>query len=277
MNIQYDRFRSTRDVLKKARDDESNRITNELMSSGLVLRSMWNFSLSTARKYWYTAFENMPKNIYNFTIRYMNNTLPTMKNMKMWKKLYSYDCKFCQQTQTLGHVVGGCISSLRQGRYNWRHDSIIVNMAKFIRALKKVQVFADIDQYMSPSVITCEDLRPDLIVVHQSKDIYVIELTVGFEPNIQKNAARRYEKYETVLEELKFSYNGVTFINLSMGACGVIGASAVNFPSMLTKLGCEKKQLDYLMTKLCNICLRCTYCIFCMRDQPWQSPELLQW
>ena len=150
-------------------------------------------------------------------------------------------------------------------------------MAKFITALKNVQVFADIDQYMSPSVITGEDLRPDLIVVHHSKDIYVLELTVGFEPNIQKNAARKYEKYETVLEELKFLYNGVTFINLSMGVCGVIGAGAVDFPSMLTELGCEKKQLDYLMTKICSICLRCTYYIFCMRDQPWQSPELLQW
>ena len=180
MNIQHDRFRSTREVLKKVRDDESNRITNELMSSGLVLQSMWNFSLSTARKYWYTAFENMPKNIYNFTMRYMNNTLPTMKNMKMWKKLYSSDCKFCQQTQTSGHVVGGCISSLREGRYNWRHDAIIANIAKFFTALKNVQVFADIDQRMSPSIITGEDLRPDLIVVHQSRDIYVLELTVGF-------------------------------------------------------------------------------------------------
>ena len=135
-------------------------------------------------------------------------------------------------------------------------------MAKFITTLINLQVFADIDHYMSPSIITGEDLRPDLIVVHQSKDIYVLELTVGFEPNIQKNAARKYEKYETVLEEFKFTYNGVTFINLSMGACGVIGASAVDFPSMLTKLECEKKQLDYLMTKLCNICLRCTYYIF---------------
>ena len=222
MNIRYDHFRSTHEALKKVRDNESNRITNELMSSGLVLRSMWNFSLSTARKYWYTAFGNMPKNIYNFTLRYMNNTLSTMKNMKMWKKLYSSDCKFCQQTQTLGHIVGGCISSLRECRYNWRHDSKIVNMAKFITELKNVQVFADIDQYMSPSIITGEDLRPDLIVVYQSKDIYILELTIGFEPNIEKNAARKYAKYETVLEELKFSYNGVTFINLSMGACGVI-------------------------------------------------------
>ena len=130
---------------------------------------------------------------------------------------------------------------------------------------------------MSPSIITGEDLRPDLIVVHQSKDIYVLELTVGFEPNTQKNARRKYEKYETVLEELKISYPGVTFINLLMGVCGVIGAGAVDFPSILTKLGCEKKQLDYLMTELCNICLGCTYCIFCMIDQPWQSPELLQW
>ena len=99
-------------------------------------------------------------------------------------------------------------------------------------------------------------------MVYQSKDIYVLELTVGFEPNIQKNSARKYEKYETILEELTCSYNGVTFINLSMGACGVIGAGAVDFLSMLAKLGCEKKQLDYLKNKLCNICLCCTYYIF---------------
>ena len=70
-------------------------------------------------------------------------------------------------TQTLDQVVGGCISSLREGRYNWRHDSIIVNMEKLITALKNVQVLADIDQYMSPSMITGEHLRPDLIVVHR--------------------------------------------------------------------------------------------------------------
>ena len=65
-----------------------------------------------------------------------------------------------------------------------------------------MQVFADIDQYMSPSIITGEDLRPDLIVVRQSKDIYVLEVAVGFEPNFQKNAASKYEKYETVLKSV---------------------------------------------------------------------------
>ena len=110
-------------------------------------------------------------------------------------------------TQTLDQVVGRCIGSFRKGRYNWRHDSVIVNMEKLITALKKVQFLADIDQYMSPSIITGVDLRPDLIVVYQSKDFYVLELTVEFEPNIQKNARRRYEKYEKILEELKFSYN----------------------------------------------------------------------
>ena len=159
-------------------------------------------------------------------------------------------------TQTLSHVVGGCISSLREGR---RHDSIIVNMAKFLTALKNVQVFADVDQYMSPSIITGEDLRLDLVVVHQRTDICVSEYTAGFESNIQKNAARKYKTRETSLEERKLSYDEVTFINLSVGACG------------------EKKQSDYLMTKLCNICLLCTCSIFCKRDQLWQSTELLQW
>ena len=95
VNIQYDRLLSTLEVLKKVRTDKSNRITNELMSSGLVLRNMLNLSLSTARKYWFTAFENMPKSICNFAMRYINNRLPTMKNMKIWNKSYSTDCKLC--------------------------------------------------------------------------------------------------------------------------------------------------------------------------------------
>ena len=37
-------------------------------------------------KHWYTSFQNPPKNIYNFSTRYINNTLLTLKNMTMWKK-----------------------------------------------------------------------------------------------------------------------------------------------------------------------------------------------
>ena len=39
------------------------------------------YSLSSVNSIWSEAQSHLPKNIYNFTIRYINNSLPTCKNM----------------------------------------------------------------------------------------------------------------------------------------------------------------------------------------------------
>ena len=93
------------------------------------------------------------KNIYNFSTRYINNTLPTLKNMVVWKKAPNNLCKVCLNTQTLQRVVSGCKIHLNEKRYTQEH---------------------------SPSVITGEERRPDIIIRDTNK-LYVIELTVGFE------------------------------------------------------------------------------------------------
>ena len=47
-----------------------------------------------------------------------------------------------------------------------------------------------LQRYSSPSVITGEDLRPD-IVITKANLLYILELTVGLETNISKNAERK--------------------------------------------------------------------------------------
>ena len=39
--------------------------------------------------------KSLPKNIYNFTIRYLNNTLPNMSNMFMWGHSENKACPLC--------------------------------------------------------------------------------------------------------------------------------------------------------------------------------------
>ena len=46
--------------------------------------------------------------------------------------------------------------------------------------------------------------------------MYVLELTVGFEPNIEKNAKQKNNKYKELLNSMEKDYTSVTFINLSM-------------------------------------------------------------
>ena len=51
---------------------------------------------------------HLPKNIYNFTIRYFNNSLPTRKNIARWGLSLSPDCSFCLNPESLLHIVAGC-------------------------------------------------------------------------------------------------------------------------------------------------------------------------
>ena len=49
---------------------------------------------------------------------------------------------------------------------------------------------------MNPSVITEEENRPDVTVTQNESTIFVLELTVGFETNIDPNTKRKANKYK---------------------------------------------------------------------------------
>ena len=53
----------------------------------------------------------------------------------------------------------------------------------------------------------------------------MLELTLGFEANIQNNTDRKAAKYSSLINNLSLSYSKVVFVNLSMGAIGVMGSS----------------------------------------------------
>ena len=44
-------------------------------------------------------------------------------------------CSHCNKNQPLGHVAFGCETSLRQKRYNYRHDSILLNLGRTLESI----------------------------------------------------------------------------------------------------------------------------------------------
>ena len=88
------------------------------------------------------------------------------------------------------HIVAGCKVYLEEKGYTWRHDSVLNYIAKSLSALQGCQLFADLDGWMSPCTISGQDHRPDLLVVKGNK-LYVLELTVSFESNIEINRNRK--------------------------------------------------------------------------------------
>ena len=72
-NVQFDRFNSTREALKSIRNEKEQRIENKLVSQGML----FNFLVSNIQpkfiNLWSDVHHSMPKNIFNFAIRFLNN------------------------------------------------------------------------------------------------------------------------------------------------------------------------------------------------------------
>ena len=274
-NLQYDQFQNTKQVLKAVQHEHEDRIKNTLLSQGLVISSILKYSCQRTASIWSIVQQNMPRNIFTFSIKYLNNTLPTRKNLCKWSISQSSACSFCLQSETLQHVVSSCNCYLENGRYTWRHNSVLLFLANTFSSLNQISVYADLPSFMSPSLITGDSLRPDLLLLTGKKVLYILELTLGFETNIQANSVRKANKYTPLLQDLSSSYNKVIFINVSMGALGVMGASCDSFLSLLQDLSFDKVTQRRIIMKTINIAIRSTYYIFCQRNKSWNNPELL--
>ena len=130
--------------------------------------------------------------MFNFTARYINNSLPTRQNLARWGLLPTSDCPQCLAPEKILHVVAVRQSYLE--RFTWRHDSILNFLATNLQTVNDSCIYVDLPGYKSPSIITGDTYRPDLLLSTSSRCLYIIELTVGFESNLQKNVERKKSK-----------------------------------------------------------------------------------
>ena len=79
-------------------------------------------------------------------------------------------------------------------RYNDRHDSILLNVDRILESIKSIDIYIDIPGYKCLTMITGENQRPGLIVISNNK-LYLLEVTAGYETNIDLNSKRRKENY----------------------------------------------------------------------------------
>ena len=129
--------------------------------------------------------------------------------------------------------------------------------------------------FLSPCIITGDQLWPDMLISIGSAAIYIIELTVGFETNINLNAERKKDKYMQLTHDLSSKYHSVKFINLSISSLGIFGKSCNSFIAMCNDLNINTQQLNYALRKITAIIIQSSYYIFCMRNKPWANPNLL--
>ena len=159
-------------------------------------------------------------------------------------------------------MISSCKCYFEERRYTWRHNSVLLYLANTFSSLSPCKVYADFPSFTSPCLITGDSLRPDLLLVTENSVLYILELTLGFETNMQVNSTRKANKYNRLIKDLSSTYNKVTFINLSMGALGVMGSSCDSFLSLLQDLSFDKLVQKRIIMKTINIVTRTSYFIF---------------
>ena len=210
-------------------------------------------------------------NIYSFVVRYLNNTSANNNNVSKWGLKNFAKCDICDGNQTLGHVVGGCKTALDQKRYNWRHDSILAVLLNVIKTAKKHKNTMRHCRLYEPISNYRRRKSSWRVVTQNESTIFVIELTVGFETNIDLNTKRKANKYKEILKSLEKKFEKVNFVNLSMGVLGIVGAHS----SVTNKL----KVLGFQQQEIANFCccIRGKYYVFCTKNKAWSQSSLLSW
>ena len=116
-NVQYDHYKHTKQVLKVIQKQHQGHLEHELTSQGFIASSIIKFASPKVTSLRSTFQQSMPKNIFNFSLKYLTNTLATRRNLFKWSTGQSSACSFCLQSETLQHIVSSCKLYLDQGRY----------------------------------------------------------------------------------------------------------------------------------------------------------------
>ena len=95
--------------------------------------------------------------------------------------------------------MAGCQSYLQ--RFTWRHDSILNFIAETLQTTYAAQIYADLPAFRTPSIITGDTYRPDLLLLTPDDKLYIVELTVGFKTNLHNNVERKKAKYEDLIKK----------------------------------------------------------------------------
>ncbi|GFO08023.1 polyprotein [Plakobranchus ocellatus] len=72
----------------------------------------------------------------SFLIRSVYDLLPSNANLVRWGKKGDPTCLLCQGRQTTVHVLSSCKVALSQGRYTWRHNKVLQELASVISTAK---------------------------------------------------------------------------------------------------------------------------------------------
>ena len=255
----------------------------------------------------------LPPNLLSFCISATYNVLPSPSNLYRWQKGNDPSCTLCgKHLCTIAHILGACKFSLEQGRFTFRHDSVLTSLVSVLKAfIKTVKpsnprkrnpihfvkagkpspknkskstgilhlssdwiLISDLGcNYIFPRHIALTELRPDVVIFSNSlRRVILLELTCPCEENMTSWHATKLSKYWSLLEIIR---SNKWYVDLYAIEVGARGFPSNTLKSTLLKLGLPNNLLRQTIKKLGQISMECSFYIWMHRNsKEWETSNL---
>ena len=210
--------------------------------------------------------------MFAFCRKALIHCLPTASNRKIWGFISDGLCSLCKCLQTQFHVLSNCTHSLR--RYTWRHDSILYTVIQHISSSlpQDYELYADLPQLRLPSpAILFQNQRPDIIIKHGNNYI-IIELTCPNESRLILSRDYKVDKYKNLKDNLLYPCDKFELVFFEVSTLGFMSINVGSFRKVLRTLKCDENRV---ISKCCEVAIRCSFFIYCRRDKSWTDPDIL--
>ena len=204
--------RTARTFQVQAREEKWNSSLEKLS----VQRKFSACTIEKENRVWNRIMDSLSPGQLSFLLRAASDTLPTPLNLRRWRYRSDSKCILCGSVHpTVLHILNACPTALIQGRFTWRHDSVLKCLVHGIKTFlsKDEKLYADLPGLRAcdnpsatvPQNIVATSARPDMVIV-SGGNVILVELTVPYNsPEALSNAGQRKESkenYQLLLSEL---------------------------------------------------------------------------
>ncbi|XP_069114448.1 uncharacterized protein [Argopecten irradians] len=213
--------------------DNIRKMEEEIRKSKVVemgAQGAWTRWGTTDRRLSWSDILRMEPCRIQFLLRSIYDLLPSPTNLHRWGLTETPDCPLCNRPGNLALVLSGCNVALTQGRYRWRHDKVLRELAdilererikkrkpakgctfiNFVRGglrghtsstvhqggildgAQNWEMRVDLDRRLGFPDIIQTNLRPDILLWStQGKKMVMVELTVPWEERCEEAFERK--------------------------------------------------------------------------------------
>ena len=176
--------------------------------------------------------------------------------------------------------------ALDQGRYTWRHNSVLSNLIHLIRPnlVQGMELFSDLPGFLAPNGgsvpphVLVTNQKPDIFIVNESsREAIVFELTCPWDGNVDRSHTYKEEKYAPLVADLSRRYKTFHF-SVEVSVRGQVTGDNKGRLKAFTYRTCVEPRTTFksVVPVFSKVALLSAFSIFSARNEPsWSDPPLL--